>query len=349
MRILITTTQVPFIFGGAEVHALSLKKALIERGHEADISFIPFKWYPAVKIMDHLMACRLLDLTESCGNRIDRVIGLKFPAYHVPHPDKTLWILHQYRGAFDLWGTDACDLSHDPEGREIREGIRHLERQLLQTEVRAIHANSQNVSNRLREHCQIDGPPLYHPPQNAERFYCAEAEAYFYYPSRLCTLKRQTLLIEALALTQEPVKLVFSGQTESESFAQQLYQRIETLGLKERVQFLGRVSDETMWETYARARGIVFVPKDEDYGYISLEAMLSSKPVITCKDSGGPLEFITHEENGLVCESTPESLASALDRAWREPVLMREMGLKGRERFDAAGINWDTVVNRLLQ
>jgi hypothetical protein len=103
MRILITTTQVPFIRGGAEVHAEGLRDALRRFGHEAEILAIPFKWYPPEKILDHMLACQLLDVTEVAGTPVDRVIGLKFPAYLIPHPNKVLWILHQHRTAYELW------------------------------------------------------------------------------------------------------------------------------------------------------------------------------------------------------------------------------------------------------
>ena len=51
---------------------------------------------------------------------------------------------------------------------------------------------------------------------------------------------------------------------------------------------------------------------DEDYGYITLEAFFAGKPVITHTDSGGPLEFVTHEHNGLVTEPNPVSLGNAI-------------------------------------
>ena len=50
MRILIATTQVPFVRGGAEAHAEGLLKALRDAGHEAEIVAVPFKWYPPEKI-----------------------------------------------------------------------------------------------------------------------------------------------------------------------------------------------------------------------------------------------------------------------------------------------------------
>ena len=57
---------------------------------------------------------------------------------------------------------------------------------------------------------------------------------------------------------------------------------------------------------------MVFVPQDEDYGYITLEAMLAAKPVITVTDAGGPLEFITDGSEGLITAPEPAPLARAM-------------------------------------
>jgi len=94
MRILIATTQVPFVRGGAEGLAEGLQHALRSHGHEAEIVAIPFKWYPPKKILDNMLAWRLLDVTEASGVPVDLLIGLKFPAYLIPHPNKVLCILH---------------------------------------------------------------------------------------------------------------------------------------------------------------------------------------------------------------------------------------------------------------
>ena len=43
------------------------------------------------------------------------------------------------------------------------------------------------------------------------------------------------------------------------------------------------VDDAELLDLYANALSVLFVPKDEDFGYITVEAMLSHKPVIVCK------------------------------------------------------------------
>src|SRR3984885_11712685 len=124
MKILIPPSGVPFIRGDAEILADNLLDALSEAGHQAELVVIPFKDYPPGRIPDQILACRLLDLTETCGVRIDRVIGLQFPAYLIPHPHKVIWLLHQHRTAYDLWEDPlAGDLIHMPGGAAARSAI----------------------------------------------------------------------------------------------------------------------------------------------------------------------------------------------------------------------------------
>ena len=115
--------QVPCISGGAEIHAQLLKENLVRRGHEADIITIPFKWYPEETLLDSLRMAALVDLTQVNGEPIDQVIALKFPMYALRHPRKTVWLLHQHRQAYDLWGTPYGDLHTMAAGESVRQQI----------------------------------------------------------------------------------------------------------------------------------------------------------------------------------------------------------------------------------
>ena len=75
---------------------------------------------------------------------------------------------------------------------------------------------------------------------------------------------------------------------------------------------------------------------------------MAQKPVITATDSGGPLEFVHNELNGLVVDPQPEALAAALDQLHRDRQGSREMGRRGRESLLARDISWANVVERLL-
>jgi glycosyltransferase involved in cell wall biosynthesis len=347
MRILITTSQVPFIRGGAELHAEGLRDALRAEGHDAEIVAIPFKWYPADRVLAHMAACRLLDLSEIGRMAIDMVIGLKFPAYLVQHPNKVLWILHQHRQAYDLWGSPMDDLHLQPNGEYVREAVRQADRTYI-GQAKAVYANSKTVAGRLKQYCGLDATPLYHPPHQAERFYCSDAEDYLLFPSRIGTMKRQELAMAALPLTTQPVRVSFMGAADRDEYARKLRDMARELGVEERVRWLGPVSDEEKFRLYAHALGVIFPPVDEDYGYITLEAMLSSKPVITCTDSGGPLEFVRDGETGYIADPTPEGLAAAMERLWEDRTRAAALGEAGRALYDSLGVSWAAVVKRLL-
>jgi glycosyltransferase involved in cell wall biosynthesis len=347
VRIGVANVQIPFVQGGAEVHAGNLVKQLRARGFETELITVPFKWYPPERLLESIVIARMLDLSEANGVQIDRLIGLKFPIYLAPHPDKVLWILHQYRSAYDLWDhPEHGDLINLPHGQAVRAAVHHADNRFL-PEATAIYANSRNVADRLKRYNGLIAKPLYHPPAGAEKFRCASALDYFFFPSRFTPLKRQRLVIEAMIRCREPVRVVFAGAAEVFSYMAELQQRCLEAGLSDRVVFKGFTSDTEKLELYAECLGVIYPPVDEDYGYVTLEAMLSRKPVITTYDSGGPLEFVEHERTGLVCAPDAEELAARMDELWRNRSIASRMGDAGRSFYDALGISWDGVIEVL--
>ena len=348
MRLLIANVQVPFVRGGGEMLADGLHDALVAAGHDAEIVRLPFKWYPPERMLEQLLAARLLDLTESSGTRIDRVIGLRFPAYLVPHPNKVLWLLHQDRTAYDLWGTGLCELTHAPNGQEIRDAIRAADTTMI-PEARAVYTISANVTRRLKTFCGIESEPLYHPPPGARLLHTAPAEDFLFFPSRFNRTKRQLLVVEALGRCRQPVRVCFAGLADDTAYEDEIRDLVNALGLADRIEWPGAISDEAKSDFYARCLAVVFPPIDEDYGYVTLEAMLSNKPVITCADSGGPLEFVRDGETGLVVDATPEALAGAMDRVWADRHTAAAWGAAGRDRYDRLEISWERVVATLTR
>lgn len=347
MRVLIATTQIPFVRGGAEVLAEGLLNAIRSKGHDAEIVAVPYNCIPPEKILDHMLACRLTDLKEICRVPVDRMIGLKFPAYLMPHPNKVMWILHQHKTAYDHWKHPLSDLIHYPNSLDVRDAIRQADSRLI-PEAKAVYTIAKTVSRRLKQYNGIDSEALYPPTQNADKFYCADADDYLFYPSRLSPLKRQELVLEALAQTSQPVRVVFAGSSETPQYLNQLKVIADKLKVQSRVEWLGNINEEEKIRLYARSIGVVFTPDDEDYGYVTIEAMLASKPVITCADSGGPLEFIAHEKTGLIAEPAPESLAAGMDMLWKDRVQARAWGQAANELYKEFDISWDTVVRKLL-
>jgi glycosyltransferase involved in cell wall biosynthesis len=347
MRIAIATAQIPFVVGGAEQLASSLRDAIVARGHEADIVALPFKWYPAVEIPKHVLMARLVDLSESNGRTIDRVIALKFPAYCVRHPHKVLWLLHQHRTAYELWGTPDCDLMRFAEGPAVRDFIHAADRRFI-AEARAVHGISRAVVERLDGFANVDPRPLYPPPDRSETFRCDDYGDYVFFPSRITPYKRQLLLIDAMARVRSPIRCVLAGAGAEPDIAFQVEHRINVHGLQERVRHAGEVSHEDKIRYYAGALAVFFGPMLEDYGFVTLEAFLSRKPVVTCRDSGGPLEFVQDGLNGFVVEPDPDAIAARLDELYSDRARARSLGEAGLETYRSMGISWQTTLDRLL-
>ena len=346
MKVAIATVQVPFISGGAEIHAASLKRALIEHGAEAEIITIPFKWYPPERLLDCMLMARLMDLTEVNGQRIERMITLKFPAYYAPHPNKVAWILHQHRQAYELFNTTFGDLQQTEVGQTVAEEIRRWDTHLI-LEHRKIFTNSLCVSERLDYYCGIRSEPLYHPPGNAEHYYPGEYQPYILYPGRFDAIKRQHTLVEAMRLVKSEVKLVLIGSTDSD-YGRKIIESIKRQGLSHRVEVRGIVSEKEKFDLYANCLAVYNGVYEEDYGYLTLEGFLAEKPVITHTDSGGPLEFVEHEENGFVIPPDSAMIAEVIDRLTACPQQAREFGRAGKAKFDKLGIHWGNVIERLL-
>jgi glycosyltransferase involved in cell wall biosynthesis len=146
--------------------------------------------------------------------------------------------------------------------------------------------------------------------------------------------------------TKTNIKAIIAG-TGGEAHSYQSL--IDQLDLNHKVQLIGNISQQEKFDFYAHALAIVFPPVDEDYGYITLETMLSSKPTITCHDSGGVLEFITHQESGFIIEPNPQELAQKLDWLYHNKSKAEEIGKNARESYLQKNISWGSVVNRLLE
>jgi glycosyltransferase involved in cell wall biosynthesis len=346
MNILICTSQVPFVSGGAEVHVANLKRALIEAGHEADVVALPFKWYPPREIIRGALAWRMLDVTEANGKSVDMVIGMKFPAYLVEHPRKVLWVIHQYRSAYDMAGSDYDDLAAYADGTSTRMFVKHADEEFIPRAIK-VYANSQNVAARMLRFNNIHSEPLYHPPPRAELLSPGAQGDYIFYPSRLEPQKRQDVLIEAARHLKSDARIVLAGGGRQLAHYQSLIKSDRKI--QKRVEMRGFVSEEEMLKLYRDALAICYLPWDEDYGYVSLEAMYSGKPLIVARDGGGATEFIEDGREGSVVDPTPEAVARAIDELYLDRKRAQEMGERGREKVLAMKLSWQHVVEKLTQ
>ena len=339
MRIAVCSAQVPFARGGTEVFVDDLVAELRKRDHEAELVTVPYKWYPGTRVLTQAFLWRLLDLTEAEGRPIDRVIATKFPTYAVRHPHKVVWLLHQFRQAYELDRTELGQFSDSPEDRATRRAVQALDQRVL-GEASKLFTTSRNNQQRLESSTGLVAEILPHPPQELP-YRCEEYGDFVLSVGRLDRAKRVELLIEAAAESSFSVVVAGDGPDRG---------RLEELAgqrsLDGRVRFLGRVSEDELADLYARCLAVFYAPVDEDFGMVPYEAFLADKPVVTTVDAGGPLEVVSDRETGIVCEPRPAAVADAC--VWLREHLdeARAFGRAGHALADE--VTWDRAIDRIL-
>ncbi len=339
--VVVCEAQVPFIRGGAEALVRELVREFRERGFDTELVSLPFKWYPKTEVLPHAAMWRLADLSESNGRPIDLLVATKFPTYFARHPRKVTWLVHQHRAAYDLVDTTFTDFTHQEYDVALRERLVALDTEML-GECRGLFSISATISRRVHRYNGLEAVPLYHPPRLASRLRGGPAGNYVLSVGRLESVKRVDLAIRAMLHVPAALSLVVAG---TGTHAEALRTLTDALGLTSRVRFLGEVSDEDLIDLYAGALAVVFPPLDEDYGYVTLEAFLSHKPVVTTTDAGGPNEFVTNGANGWVADADPRAIAEAISALHAD---RRRSARMGDEGYDLArGITWSGVIDRL--
>ncbi len=340
MRILVCSPQVPFARGGAEILAERLTAELRARGHEADLVTMPFKWYPGERVLTHALLWRLADLEEVDGRRVDLVIGTKFPSYVIRHPNKVVWLVHQFRQAYELDRTELGQFDESAQERALRRKLHELDRVAL-GEARRLCAISRNVSERLARSLGLEAEVVLPPPQGLD-FRCEGYEDFILSVNRLDRAKRIDLLLEAAA-AEPGLEVVIAGDGPDRERLEAIARRH---GLNGRVRFAGRVSEAELADLYARCRAVYYAPVDEDYGMVPYEAFLSEKPVVTMTDAGGPLDVVSDRRTGLVVEPRAEALAAACRFLAEHADEARSWGRAGKAV--AEQVTWDRAIDRLL-
>jgi len=342
--IAVVTSSPPFAEGGHLVMARELVRALREAGHESGLIVTPQNRFGQQGSAYLAAWCTDVQLAHE-EKKVDQVISLRFPGYAVQHPNHVLWLNHRMREYYDLWDQFSSHLSWKGKIKEgARRALIHRVDKHLFNRMQRRFVISGAVQARLRRFGNIQSDVLYPPPPMREYRHEGYGD-YIFGVSRLSPLKRFDLVLRALA---EPVaasiRCVIAGEGAE---LERLRALASHLDIEHRVQFVGRLSDEDMIGHLARCRAVVFPPFNEDYGFVTVEAYMCGKAVITCTDSGGPSELVRDGETGFVTDPTPEGLAEAMRTLTDDRTLAQRMGEAGHAV--AAQMTWPKAIEQLLR
>lgn len=319
--------------GGAEKFYQGLVTALTLQGVKAELICPISDESSFAMIKDSYLKFYDLDLSA-----YDGVISTKAPSYAIRHQNHICYLVHTMRVFYDMFEHEFPNPSSALS--EQRKFIQELDTSLLSfPRTKKLFSIGHEINERLRLYNRLESNVL-HPALLQDRFKYSEYGDYLFLPGRLHRWKRADLVIQAMKYVEAPLMLKIAGAGEDESYFRELART------DDRIQFLGRISDDEMIELYAHALAVPFVPKKEDYGYVTLEAFKSERPVITCKDSGEPVFFVKDNVNGFICNADPMEIANCIDQLYNNRDIAPLLGKNGKQSIEH--IHWDSIAQTLL-
>ncbi|HSH39692.1 MAG TPA: glycosyltransferase family 4 protein, partial [Chthoniobacterales bacterium] len=377
---IVAPCPVPYTIGGAEKMWWGLHREINRNtSHQAEIVKLPTKEHSFWDLVESYEAFSKLDLSG-----FDLVISGKYPAWMISHPRHICYMQHRLRGLYDhyhfnklpdRYTTESHELLvlqrllDEPPSRDRLEEVFSMLRSLrYRSELPAdafqfpgsvikqiveyldgvglhrdaienYYAISKTVANRASYYPRGAAVEVIYPPSNLDRFHCGAFD-YIFTASRIDGAKRIALLAEAMQFVNADIDLRIAGEGPDRP-------RIEELARRDpRIKLLGFRSDAELIDDYANARAVAFLPFEEDYGLITIEAMMSGKPVLTTTDSGGPTEFVRNRETGICVAPDPAELGTAIQWLATHKDDAQRMGRRARDQVRP--ITWKNAVARLL-
>lgn len=372
-------SPVPFAIGGMEYLVWGLFEHINkDTPHKAELIKVPTEEGSFWSVIESYRKFYNLDLSH-----FDMILTTKYPAWMVRHPNQVCYMAHRLRGVYDTYHltnyptevvsdnphinrildyikSPSADLDgffelmdelyaireSIPEeyfshpGPFIRKIIHFMDDTALSSgNIRKFYSISKTVKNRLEYFPQNAVVDALYPPPFIDYYEQGKFE-YIFTISRLDGPKRIDLMVEAMKYVKSDIKFKIAGTGPQEKKLKKMAKG------DDRIEFLGFISDDEAVECYKDARGVLFMPYDEDYGLVTIEAMKSGKPVLTCHDSGGPTEFVEDGVNGYVCAPDPKDIAKKIDLLCElSDEEVYEMGQRGFEI--GSKINWKATVEEL--
>ncbi len=367
----VAPAAVPYTRGGYERLWTGVVNHFNEHtDHRAELIKLPFPEGTLHEVVDGYRRFSELDV-----GGFDLVLTGKYPGWMIRHPRHVIYLAHPLRGLYDTYpaewvhcsdpraesarlslegvpdsadtdsvlgiysslvdelGSDHPDFSYPgPLGRAV---VHALDRIGMSPHRVSRHsAISNTVARRPGYFPPGVGVEVMLPPTTLELSPQAGGD-YFFTASRLDTPKRVELIISAMSRVESDIPLLIAGTGPAREHLESV------AGDDPRIRFLGFVPDDDLTDLYAGALAVPFVPRDEDYGLITVEALGCGTPVITTSDAGGPTEIVRDGLNGLVCEPHADSLGQAMNSMAADPD--RSAAMAEECVASVADINWPNL------
>ena len=359
MRILMINYEFPPLGGGGGVASYEIAKALLARDHEVDVLTTKWRGLPSEEVVDGLTVYRapvvgrgdlatasFLSMLSFLPMGIARGHGaLRKKRYDVlnthfaiPSGPTGVALSRLFRTphVLTIIGGDIYDPSKrlSPSQNPL---LRVVVRRVLNSCTQVV-AISEDIKRRAREDlsCRTPVEVIHYgltPPtfekKGREELGIPQDAVVLISIARLIKRKALGDVLQAMALVNEPeLRLLIIGEGPEQ---ERLAELAESLGLAQRVGFLGPIWGERKFQ-YLEAADIFVLPSlHEGFGLVFLEAMHCGLPVVA-SSTGGQTDFLQDRETGfLVPVGDVQALAASLARLAKDEALRRSMGKFNRE------------------
>ena len=360
---IVAPSPIPYSSGGAEKLWQGMFNYINRyTNHQCELIKIPIKEDNFYNLIDAYYKFYRLDLSH-----FYMVISGKYPAWMVKHPNHYLYMLHPLRGLYDLYDFKRFkdekapdflkeitsidemfkklfelkkqDIKIDFPSKVAKEIIHFLDLN-AQKNIKKFFAISKTVALRENYFFTNQKIEVVYPPTDIENLH-SNSYDYFFTVSRLDKPKRVDLIVKAYIKARVNIPLNIAG-TGLE------FKNIKSLTKDNpNIKLLGYISDKDLVDFYANALSTIFIPYKEDYGLVTIESMLSKKPVITTNNSGGVLEFVKDGKTGLVVNANIDELSKAIKTLADNKPLAKEMGINGFNLVK--NITWQNCISHFIE
>jgi glycosyltransferase involved in cell wall biosynthesis len=139
------------------------------------------------------------------------------------------------------------------------------------------------------------------------------------------------------------IPLVIAGN-DDEGYRRKLEVLAQSVGVADRVRFIGPVSDTDKWALYEGAELFVLPSYSENFGNAVAEAMAMRCPVAVTEEVG-IATLVRSEAAGLVVSGEPDQLAAGLREVLSDSARRAEMGRRGRLAVERR-LSWNAVAEQ---
>ncbi|QES89185.1 glycosyltransferase [Rhizosphaericola mali] len=341
------------VYGGVEKVMYDLCDGLSKQGIQSDFlgvnadakstNIVKINEYFTVYAMSYIKKVASTYLSMSMIGQLKKIKN-NYDIIHIHHPDPMACLalyLSGYKGKIIChWHSDIV------KQKTILKFYKPLQTWLLKRSQFIIGTSPtylayspyiQPYKNKLRL------VPIGIPPVNQDSDFAtiekiralASGRKIVYSLGRLIYYKGYQYLIDAAKYLNDDICVIIGGKG---PLKVEFEQKIEQLGLRDKVFLMGRIEDEEM-ASYFSSCDLFCLPsteRSEAFGIVQVEAMAYGKPIVATRIEGSGVSWVNEENvSGLnVATEDPKELAEKINTILASPTLTHQLGNGALKRYE---------------